>query len=183
MRIITGSLRGRKLETLSGENTRPTSDRVKEGLFSAIQFQIEGRAVLDLFAGSGQLGLEALSRGAKEAVFVDESRSAVKIIEKNIASCSMQALAKVVCSDYGAFFTRNTKRFDLAFLDPPYQSGLLQKALPLVAACMNEGGTIICEHPLGEVLPERAGSFAKGKTYKYGKILLTFYQRGDVESV
>lgn len=182
MRIITGAARGKKLQQLEGERVRPTPDRVKEALFNIIQFDLEGRRVLDLFAGSGQLGLEALSRGAQEAVFVDSARDSIAIVEKNVAATGLGDKAKIVNSDFASFLSRQPQAFDIAFLDPPYRTGLLQQALPLVAAAMNPGGTIVCEHPSGEELPESAGDFAKGRSYRYGKILLTVYRHKDVIS-
>lgn len=183
MRIITGAARGKKLQQLEGERVRPTPDRVKEALFNIIQFDLEGRRVLDLFAGSGQLGLEALSRGAQEAVFVDSARDSIAIVEKNVAATGLGDKAKIVNSDFASFLSRRPQAFDIAFLDPPYRTGLLQQALPLVAAAMNPGGTIVCEHPSDEELPESAGDFAKGRSYRYGKILLTVYRHKDVISL
>lgn len=182
MRIITGSARGKRLQAPAGDNTRPTPERVKEGLFSAIQFEIEGRRFLDLFAGSGQMGLEALSRGAREAVFVETGKEAASIIEKNIAACGFERSAKVMRMDYLAFFARNPKPFDLAFLDPPYQSGLLWNALEKTAAVMQPGGTIICEHPVDMQAPASRGAFEKTKTYRYGKVALTVYRHKDGET-
>ena len=169
MRIITGSARGRRLLTLEGEDVRPTTERVKEALFSILQFQIEGRRVLDLFAGSGQLGLEALSRGAREAVFVDAGKEPISIVEKNL-----------VHMDYAALLLRRNDPFDIAFLDPPYRTGLLQKALPMTAAIMNKGGVIVCEHPVDEEVPDTAGDFERKRDYRYGKILLTVYRHRDL---
>ena len=179
MRVITGIARGKNILTLSGDALRPTASRVKEGLFSAIQFDIEGRRVLDLFAGSGQLGLEALSRGAKEAVFVDANRDAMKIIEENIASCGFQKRAKTERMDYTAFLAKNTDMFDIVFIDPPYQSGFLNHALSKVVNFTNLGGTIICEHQIPENLPEICGDFQIVKQYKYGKIGLTLYRKKE----
>lgn len=183
MRIITGSARGKKLQSLEGERVRPTPDRVKEALFNIIQFDLEGRRVLDLFAGSGQLGLEALSRGAREAVFVDSSRDSVSVIEKNIEATGFEKQAKLVNSEAVSFLSRNPEPFDIAFLDPPYRTGLIQQALPYTAAVMNHGGTIICEHPSDEELPLTAGEFMKVRSYRYGKILLTVYRHKDVTSL
>lgn len=181
MRIITGTARGRRLITLQGEAVRPTPERVKEALFSMLQFQLEGRRVLDLFAGSGQIGLEALSRGAKEVVFVDASRESVSVVEKNIQSTGLTRGAKVVPMDSLLFLQRKTEPFDIAFLDPPYRTGLLQQALPLTAAIMNRGGVIIAEHPVDDEVPETLGDFVRGKERRYGKILLTVYHHKDVE--
>ncbi len=183
MRIITGSARGKKLQSLEGERVRPTPDRVKEALFNIIQFDLEGRRVLDLFAGSGQLGLEAISRGAREAVFVDSSRDSVSVVEKNIAATGFGEQAKVVNADFASFLSRNPQPFDIALLDPPYRTGLLQQALPQVATVMNLGGTILCEHPSDEELPLSAGDFVKVRSYRYGKILLTVYRHKDVTSL
>lgn len=177
MRIITGSKRGKKLITLEGEQVRPTTDRVKESLFNILQFQLEGRRFLDLFAGSGQIGLEALSRGAALAVFVDSSKDSIRVVEKNIQSTGLGDRAKVVNGDFQSYLRGCRERFDIAFLDPPYRMGLLEKALPLVAECMNPGGVILCEHPKDQVLPETAGDFIRQKTYRYGKIMLTAYRQ------
>ncbi len=176
MRIITGSARGRKLNTLEGLDVRPTPDKVKEALFNIIQFDIEGRRFLDLFAGSGQIGLEALSRGAKDCVFIDASKKSAGVIEENIAHCGFQSQSKLVNADSIMYIRRTLEKFDVAFLDPPYRKGLLQEALPIVAEKMNEGGIIVCEHPYDEAVPEDLGAFKKYRDYKYGKIVLTSYK-------
>lgn len=175
MRIITGTHRGKKLLTLEGEQVRPTTDRVKESLFNILQFQLEGRRFLDLFAGSGQIGLEALSRGAAQAVFVDLSRDSIRVVERNIKACGFQDSARVVQSDFAAYLRSTREKFDVAFLDPPFRSGLLEQALPLAAGAMNPGGILVCEHPRDEALPEEAGPFRKYREYRYGKIMLTTY--------
>lgn len=177
MRVITGTARGRKLETLEGEAVRPTTDRVKEALFSIIQFQLEGRRVLDLFAGSGQLGIEALSRGAAEAVFIDSSRAAVETVKRNLIHVKLADKAQVLLTDAYTFLANSQKPFDIALLDPPYGKGLLQEILPRLARWMNPGGVILCESPLAEELPQTAGEFSIAKEYKYGKIKLTSYRR------
>lgn len=179
MRIIAGEWRGRRLETREGMDVRPTPERVKEALFNILQFQLEGRRVLDLFAGSGQLGLEALSRGAAEAVFVDESRESAAVVKRNIASLKAEAKTRLYQTDFAAFLMRRQEPFDIVFLDPPYRSGKLEVALPLAAAITNPGGTIIAEHPTDEELPDEAGDFRKGKSYRYGKIYLTVYRHKD----
>lgn len=184
MRVITGTARGRRLITLDGEDVRPTTDKVKEALFSIIQFEIEGRRVLDLFAGSGQLGIEALSRGAAGCVFVDQSKQAIGVIKKNLETCGFADSARVYQSDsltYLSVTASPKERYDIALLDPPYASGLLKKALPLVAEHMNRGGVIICEAPSDMELPEQAGDFTIRKTYRYGKIGMTLYRHKDIE--
>ena len=121
MRVITGTARGCRLDTLPGLDTRPTLDKVKEGLFSAIQFDIEGRRVLDLFAGSGQLGIEALSRGAAYCVFVDRNPAAVPIIRGNLQRAHLAPVAQVIGTDSMIYLDHLKERFDLVFLDPPYR--------------------------------------------------------------
>ena len=135
--------------------------------------------MLDLFAGSGQLGLEALSRGAAEAVFVDASRESADVVRRNIAAVQAEGRAKGFQTDYEAFLLRLQEPFDIIFLDPPYRSGLLEKALPLAAAAAAPGGTIVAEHPTDEEGPETAGEFRRGRSYRYGKIYLTLYRREE----
>lgn len=177
MRVITGTARGRVLKTLDGEDVRPTTDRVKEAIFSIIQFEIEGRQVLDLFAGSGQLGIEALSRGAAYATFTDMSRDAVDTVKSNLLHTKLGQNASVLQTEAVTFLkSHREKKFDIVFMDPPYSQGILQKTLPYVAECVNDGGVIICEHPIGEELDEEVGTFAVYRTYKYGKIGITVYR-------
>ena len=160
MRIITGTHRGKKLLALEGEQVRPTTDRVKESLFNILQFQLEGRRFLDLFAGSGQIGLEALSRGAAHCVFVDAAKESVRVVEKNIQSTGLGDRAKVVNLDFAAYLRTCRERFDIAFLDPPYRTGLLERALPLVAEHIAPGGVILCENPKDEALSESIKAIA-----------------------
>ena len=149
MRIITGSARGTKLDTLEGETTRPTTDRVKEAVFSMLQFDIEGRAVLDLFAGSGQLALEALSRGAARATLIDQSRDAVAIITANAKKTHLYEKCRISNADYTSFIrgAAGRDRYDIVFLDPPYNSGLLEASLKAIANAdiLNVGAYIVCE--------------------------------------
>ena len=179
MRVITGTARGRKLEQLVGEDVRPTTDRVKEAVFSIIQFDIEGRRFLDLFAGSGQMGIEALSRGAKQAVFVDNRRESVAIVKRNLESTKLGENAKVVQMDSISYLNINREKFDFLFLDPPYGTGLLQAALAKAESVMNKGGLILCESPVTEELPEELEDFVKYRQYKYGKIKITSYCHRD----
>lgn len=179
MRVITGAARGRKLITLPGTDTvRPTAERVKEAIFSAIQFDIEGRRVLDLFAGSGQLGIEALSRGADNAVFVDASPESVGVVNKNLAATGLRDKAKVAKCDFQSFLVRNTDTFDIAFLDPPYNSGVLADALEKTASVMSDYGVIFCEHPSGADLPDLISGFKVYRTYKFGSVTVTMYKKG-----
>ncbi len=134
MHIITGSARGVRLDTLQGEATRPTSERAKEAVFSMLQFDLEGRRVLDLFAGSGQMGLEALSRGASHATLVDCSEKAIAIVQKNALKTKLSERAQIVCAGAIPFLGAQAKQpYHLIFLDPPYASGLLAESLRLIA--------------------------------------------------
>lgn len=179
MRIITGTKRGKKLLTLEGEQVRPTTSMVKEALFNILQSGIEGRRFLDLFAGSGQIGLEALSRGAREAVLVDSSRDSVRVIHRNVEAAGFTEQARVVAADFASCLRRERGRFDVAFIDPPYQAGLLAEALELTARVMSPGGVIVCEHGSKEEPPEQAGEFIRQKTYRYGRTALTVYRAED----
>lgn len=181
MRVITGIAKGKRLKTLDGQDLRPTTDRVKEAVFSIIQFDIEGRSFLDLFAGSGQMGIEALSRGAKNAFFVDAKREAINIIKSNLENTGLAENARVFNTDSLSFIAReHTEKFDFVFLDPPYGTGLLQKALPLAALQMKKTGMIICERPLNEEIPEKIHGFALDRNYRYGKIMVSTYRYEDV---
>ena len=180
MRVITGSARGRKLLTLGGEEVRPTPERVKEAVFSVIPFQIEGRSFLDLFAGSGQMGIEALSRGARKSVFVDARRESIETVKKNLENTGLKKDAEVVLADALAYLRQCRDVYDLAFLDPPYYSGLLQKALPMVAEIMNRGGLIICGNAQNKDLPTEIGDFVLDRSYRYGKIKINTYCHKDV---
>ena len=179
MRVITGSARGRRLETLSGNDVRPTTDVVKEAVFSIIQFETEGRVFLDLFAGSGQMGIEALSRGAKQAFFVDCAKKSIEVVRRNLKACRFEQNAKVFQTDFRSFLSMNAGGFDIAFLDPPYRTGALQEALPLVAGAVNDTGVIIAENPLDEELLAQYGDFALDRQYRYGKIKISTFRHKD----
>ena len=176
MRVITGTARGCRLDTLPGLDTRPTLDKVKEGLFSAIQFDIEGRRVLDLFAGSGQLGIEALSRGAAYCVFVDRNPAAVPIIRGNLQRAHLAPVAQVIGTDSMIYLDHLKECFDLVFLDPPYASEMLIPALHKVASLVNDGGIIVCESDGAATLPDTVDRFALDRTYRYGKVTVWIYR-------
>ena len=179
MRVITGKARGTVLKTPEGMQTRPTADRVKEALFSIIQFDIPGARVLDLFGGSGQLGIEALSRGAKNAVFVDESDAACKLIKENLCRTKMEDQGRVVRSDYMVFLNTCRDKFDIILLDPPYAEVFLENSLKRISEIdiLHSGGIIVAERPLGKELPWDFPGFTRSKDYKYGKSLLTLYKK------
>ncbi len=177
MRVITGSARGRSLATLNGGDVvRPTTDRVKEAMFSILQFELEGRRVLDLFAGSGQLGIEALSRGAGKCTFIDSDAKAVAVVKQNLEHTALMANAVVLQTDSLSYIRTTSDVYDIILLDPPYGGGSLQKALALLDGKVADGGVVVCELPYGEELPENAGGLALFKRYKYGKVELAVYR-------
>lgn len=181
MRVITGSARGRRLKELEGMETRPTTDRVKEGVFNIIQFDIEGRRVLDLFAGTGQLGIETLSRGAAAAVFVDQRRDAAALVRENLKLTGLADRARVVNGDALAFLSSTKERFDLIFIDPPYAADLWESALEAIYRfdILADHGIIVCESPVERELPELAAPYFLHRTYRYGKIKVTTYHREE----
>ena len=181
MRVITGTARGRRLKELEGLETRPTTDRVKEGIFNIIQFDIEGRKVLDLFAGTGQLGIEALSRGAASAVFVDQRREAVSLVRENLSLTGFSQRARVVGGEALGFLASARERFDLIFLDPPYASGLLAAAVGAVSQfdILSNHGIMICESPLDEEPPAVEPPYFQRRVYRYGKTKVTAYCREE----
>lgn len=179
MRVITGKARGVQLKTPDGMTTRPTTDRVKEALFSIIQFEIPTARVLDLFGGTGQLGIEALSRGAKNAVFVDAGEPACRLIRENLKRTKLESDAKIVRADYLDYLKRCKEKFDIIFLDPPYAEVFLENALKCIAEIdiLQTGGIIVTERPLGKELPWEFEGFTRSKDYKYGHTVLTIYRR------
>lgn len=177
MRVITGLARGMKLATLEGEDVRPTTDMVKEAIFSIIQFDVPEAAVLDLFAGSGQLGIEALSREACICTFIDKSKASVDVVKQNLEHCKLSEKAKVENTDSINFLKITPAKYDIALLDPPYRQGLLDRALPLLDRVMNEGAVVVCEHEREFAPAEEYGSLRLRKQYRYGKIMLSVYDK------
>ena len=179
MRVITGKARGIQLKTPDGMLTRPTADRVKEALFSIINFDIPNAAVLDLFGGTGQLGIEALSRGAKRGVFVDAREEACRLIRENLRRTKLTQESVVVRSDYMQFLNRCTERFAIIFLDPPYAETYLENAIKRIAEIdiLQTDGIIVAERPVGKELPWEFDGYQRSKDYKYGKTLLTIYRK------
>ena len=179
MRVITGKARGIQLKTPDGMLTRPTADRVKEALFSIINFDIPGAKVLDLFGGTGQLGIEALSRGAESAVFVDSREESCKLIRENLRRTKLEQNAKVIRSDYLDYLNRCRESYNIIILDPPYAEVYLENALKLITEIdiLQSDGIIITERPLGKELPWDFEGYTRSKDYKYGKILLTIYRK------
>ena len=179
MRVITGTARGRKLETLEGLDTRPTTDRVKESIFNIIQFDIPGRKILDLFGGSGQMAIEALSRGADSAVIVDANLAATKIINANVKTCGFTDRTKVVTSDFASFLSTCKEKFDVIFLDPPYRENFLIRAINAICDIdiLTDGGIIVCESMREMELPVTNAPYIKGREYLYGKSKITVYRK------
>lgn len=179
MRVITGKARGVQLKTPEGELTRPTADRVKEALFSIINFDIPGARVLDLFGGTGQLGIEALSRGADSAIFVDAREDACKLIRENLKRTKLQQQGAVIRSDYLDYLSRCREHFDIILLDPPYAEEFLEKSLKKITEIdiLRTNGIIVTERPLEKELPYVFDGYTRSKDYKYGKTLLTIYRK------
>ena len=180
MRVIAGTARSIPLKSRDGLQTRPTTDRVKVSMFNIIQFEIEGREVLDLFGGSGALGIEALSRGADHAVIVDHDPEAVSIIRDNLMRTKLQDRAEVVRADYLSYLNSCKKQFDLVFLDPPYREKFLENALKRISEIdiLKSGAIIVCERPADKTLPDAWGPLHRVKDYRYGKTGITLYRAG-----
>ncbi len=178
MRVITGVIRGKRLKTVPGNDlVRPTTEKVKEAVFSSIQFDIEGRRILDLFAGCGQLGIEALSRGAKSCVFVDSSKISLGVVKENLKDTPFEECVKLINRDWSSYILNTTETFDIAFLDPPYNAGILEKALNAVADKMSDYGKVFCEHPNDISLPDSVCGMIKFKEYKFGRINVSAYKK------
>lgn len=182
MRIITGKAKGITLKTLEGTSTRPTSERVKEAVFSMIQFDIEGRSILDLFAGSGQMALEALSRGAAKATLIDKSKDAIKIINDNAKKSKLDSLCSIYQLDYLDFLRRfSGQKYDIIFLDPPYALNMYKPALHAMLEnnILKPTSLIICESDFESIFAEDkklCESFAIERQSKYSKTYITIFK-------
>ena len=179
MRVITGKARGVVLKTPDGMATRPTADRVKEALFNIIQFDVPTARVLDLFGGTGQLGIEALSREAKSAVFVDEREDACRLIRENLKRTKLEQFGRVIRSDYMAYLKTCREKFDIILLDPPYAEVFLENSLKMITEIdiLQSGGIIVTERPIGKELPWEFSGFERSRDYKYGRTLITIYRK------
>ena len=177
MRVIAGKAKGKQLKTPEGMLTRPTTDRVKEALFSILQFDLPGTRVLDLFGGTGQLGIEAMSRGAERCVFVDAREDACKLIKENLKRTKLEGT--VIRSDYMEYLNSCKEQFSIIFLDPPYAEEYLENAIKRITEIdiLQTDGIIVTERPVGKELPWEFGGYQRSKDYKYGKTLLTIYRR------
>lgn len=176
MRVITGTARGRRLKEPVGNDIRPTTDQVKEAIFNICQFDIEGRRVLDLFGGTGQLGIEAKSRGAAQVDIIDAARDSVRLIKENVKNTELDI--RVLQADALAYI-RSCGEYDLIFVDPPYDGGLAEKALEMIKEfdILSKGGIIICETRSDTILPELEQPYVKRREYRYGKVKLTTYTK------
>jgi 16S rRNA (guanine966-N2)-methyltransferase len=181
LRVISGIARGHKLKTIKGTATRPTSDKVKGSIFNIIAGYISESDVLDIFAGTGSLGIEALSRGAASAVFLDKSPESCAVIRDNLAHTKLADLAEVYCSDYGngiEILSRNGRKFDLILLDPPYNKNFIQEALKIMSRndIMKDSSIIVAEHSASDILPESCGRLMAVDSRKYGDTMITIYK-------
>lgn len=184
MRIISGTARGRRLKSPEGNKIRPTSDRVKESIFNMLAFQLPGKKVLDLFAGTGNLGLEALSRGAVHATFVDVDREAQKLIMHNIKLLGFEERARVCHMDSFEAVRRmglKKEKFDIIFIDPPYKEGLYEEIIETVIKgdIIENDGYMVIEHPSAVKLDEVYWSLQMIKNRKYGNTTVTIYKKED----
>ena len=178
MRVIAGEARGRRLEALPGTDvTRPTLDQVKEAMFSIVQFDLPGARVLDLFAGSGQLGIEALSRGAARCVFLDQNREAVSVVMRNCKACGVFDRSRISIGDAARWLSACREQFDLVLLDPPFHQGMLAEILPAVEKVVAPGGIVLCESEAKLALPAAVGGLSLRKQYRYGRVLLWKYTK------
>ena len=186
MRISGGSAKGRKVglkkafsKKEEGADLRPTSAKVRKAVFDILQQRIVGARFLDLYAGTGAVGIEALSRGAESAVFVEEDPLRVKVIREFVEKFGFGDKASVVGDKASVFLKKNESLFDIIFVDPPYASDELEGVLPLIAekGAVSERGIVVAEHPSKKGLPPEAGDLVMRKTYKYGDTSLTVYRR------
>lgn len=183
MRVIAGFAKGVPLKTPDGFQTRPTTDRIKEAMFSIIHFDIPGAKVLDLFGGTGQLGIEALSRGAASAVFVDASQAACKLIRENLKKTKLEDNSKVLQNDYEMFLNNSAEKFDIIFLDPPYAEKFLENSLNLITEIdiLQRNGIIITERSIEKDFPYQFDGYSRSRDYKYGSTVLTIFRKEDTE--
>lgn len=179
MRIITGKYKGRKLETPDNYDVRPTSDKVKEAIFSMLMYEVEDAVCADLFAGTGNLGLEALSRGASKCYFSDNDRTSIALVKANVEKCGAEAESVIIAGDYMKALRRISEPLDLIFLDPPYESGYYGKALETIDSLdlLSQNGIIIAEHGKRTDLPAQVGGLVCFKKRRYGKSDVSLYAR------
>ena len=181
MRIIGGSLKGKKLYPIKGLAIRPTTDYLRESIFNILGDEVKDAVVLDLFAGTGALGIEALSRGAKTAVFVDKAPQAIKTLTRNICACCLEGRSTILRRDIlrGLSFLKSIDRgFELVFIDPPYDKGFVERTMQLLdrAGSTSEEVSIVIEHSKREVMAKKVARFFLCDQRAYGKTLVSFYE-------
>ena len=183
MRVITGKARGVVLKTPNSMRTRPTTDRVKEAIFSIIHFDIPGANVLDLFGGTGQLGIEALSRVATNCVFVDEREDACSLIRENLKRTGFVSVGKVIRNDYLAYLKQCGEKFDIIILDPPYAEVFLENSIKFITEIdiLQSSGIIITERPADKELSLEVPGYIRSKDYKYGNTIIMLYRKGAAQ--
>ena len=183
MRIITGEYRGRKLETPIGYAVRPTSDKVKESIFNILMNDTYDAVFVDLFAGTGGLGLEALSRGARKCYFCDSSRDSIRLVKTNISKCGAQNKSVVVAGDFTKALSGLREQADVFLIDPPYKDGLYEKCLSMIDSLdlLSDNGIIIAEHGVRDEVPEETGCLVKVKEKRYGQVMLSIYRKDMAE--
>ncbi len=182
MRVITGSAKGISLVAPAGSAVRPTSQRVKEGIFSAVQFIVSGASVLDLFSGSGQIGIEALSRGAAAALFVESGKASINSIKTNLKATNLGDNARILEGDVDKFVAGCKEKFDIIFLDPPYFYKNTETILINSGNLVSNSGIIICETDSTEILPQKlSNNFKMYRQYKHGRVLITSYKSEEDE--
>lgn len=177
MRIISGDLKGRRLNTPRDNNIRPTTDKVKEAIFNMVMPHIEDAVVIDLFSGTGNLGLEAISRGAKHCTFGDKARESLQLTKENIKHCQVENQTTLISGDFERVLERITEKADIIFLDPPYKAGLVESCLEKIGELnlLDEDGVIVIEHGKREIFPDNIGIFEKIKEKRYGTILVSLF--------
>lgn len=184
MRVIAGVAKKRKLKTPKGLALRPTADRVKEALFNILKDRVEGCSFLDLFAGTGNVGIEALSRRAAKVTFIDNSPRSIRFIKDNLRLCGLENRAEVIRADAFEYVKRKIeqeKRYDIIFIDPPYRADLLEAFLPLLgkSSLLKDDGVMMIEHSRKIELPAIIGRLMLLKSYLYGDTVLSLYCKGD----
>mgnify|MGYP001060978400 CR=1 FL=1 len=184
LRVISGEAKGHKLKTLKSNLTRPTSDKVKGSIFNIIAAVIFETDVLDLFAGTGNLGIEALSRGSRSAVFVDRSHDCFQIIKENLIHTKLFDKAEVMATDVCSALiklSQNGSKFDIIFLDPPYGKGLVEETLKCIVSVdiMKPDTLIVAEHDVNDTVPDSVGNLKNFRQQKYGDTLISFYRQEE----
>ena len=178
MRIIAGELKGRRLVAPSDNRVRPTTDKVKEAIFSMIARYIPDSIVVDLFAGTGNLGLEAISRGAERVYFVDKDKASIAMVRENVKHCKAEEKSVILWSDFKSAFKKINEKADVIFLDPPYDAGYMEDCFSIIAESkiLANDGIIVAEHSSKEMLAEKLSGMTLSKSKRYGRISVSIYE-------